>query len=325
MESSESVDQVAAAEAPAPVADNTKVKRKRSTRNLILRGVSALAALGLVYGCLRWDIVNSSGWAWAGFVTFLSLLCLREFYRLAIDCDIHPFRHLGYVAGPLWILATEWDLSGGAAMHGLKAAWCVVIFLCAGTMLLQLTRKTNDNALNNVSITIFGVIYCCMLPGITVHLRHLGMGPGSWPMHGVEFAVVCVFVSKVSDVGALLTGSRWGKHKLIPRLSPGKTKEGAFGGLMFSILLLQLMTYTEPNMALAGIGRGWLVVLSFLLAAGGLAGDLIESAFKRNSQRKDAGAGVPGFGGMLDLTDSMMIASPVMYFFLIVFGAEYVQ
>lgn len=305
---------------------NTQVKRKRSTRNLILRGFSALAALALIYCCLRWDVVNASGWAWAGLVALLSVFCLREFYRLSCDCDQQPFSVLGYVAGPLWVLAQEWDLSGGSAKYlAFDASWGVFLALVTGSMLLQLTRRSNDNALTNVAATLLGFIYCAVLPGLVVHLRHLHFPPGGWPMHGVEFAVVCIFVSKVSDVGALLTGSRWGKHKLIPRLSPGKTWEGAAGGLMFSVLLLQFMILTAPWMALARLGRPTLVLLSFLLAAGGLAGDLVESAFKRNSRRKDAGAGVPGFGGMLDLTDSLMVASPVMYFFLVICGAEYVR
>ena len=305
---------------------NTQVKRKRSTRNLVLRGASALAALALIYGCLRWDVTHASGWAWAALLAALSVFCLREFYRLAIDCDTQPFTLLGYVLGPAWVLAQEWDLSGGSAEHlKVGTSWLVFLFACVGSMLLQLTRRSNDNALTNVAATLFGLIYCAMLPGLSVHFRHLQLGAGGWPMHGVEFAVVCIFVSKVSDVGALLTGSRWGKHKLIPRLSPGKTREGALGGLLFAVFLLQFMTWTEPGMALARLPWWMLVALSTLLAAGGLAGDLIESAFKRNSRRKDAGAGVPGFGGVLDLTDSLMVASPVMYFFLVIYGAEYVK
>lgn len=315
------------AETAAPDTDSgTKVRRKRSTRNLVLRAGSALAALASVYYCMRWDVTNASGWAWAGLVAAFSIPCLREFYRLAQDCDVRPFTLFGYVVGPVWILASEWDLSGGAAAAlGGEVAWPLFLFICCGPMLLQLTRKSNDTALTNVSVTVFGVVYCCFLTGLGVHLRHLALRPGGWPMDGAEFVVVCIFVAKVSDVGALLTGSRWGKHKLIPRLSPGKTWEGALGGLVFSILLLQFMTLTAPDMALAQLGRPKLVLLSVLLAAGGLAGDLIESAFKRSSRRKDAGAGVPGFGGMLDLTDSLMIATPVMYFFLVLCGAEPVQ
>ncbi|MCC8181138.1 MAG: phosphatidate cytidylyltransferase, partial [Planctomycetes bacterium] len=112
---------------------------------------------------------------------------------------------------------------------------------------------------------------------------------------------------------------------MIPRLSPGKTWEGALGGLLFSVFLLQFMTWIEPRMALASLGRGVLLLLSILLAIGGMAGDLIESAFKRSSQQKDAGTGVPGFGGILDLTDSLMIAAPIMYFFLLACGARYIH
>ncbi|MCL2000419.1 MAG: phosphatidate cytidylyltransferase, partial [Planctomycetes bacterium] len=222
--------------------------------------------------------------------------------------------------------ATEWELSGGSGRWlGFGATLPVLVLAMVAAMLLQLTRRSNDHALANVSITVFGIFYCSGLLGLTLHLRHLELRPGGWPMEGVEFVVVCIFVSKVSDVGALLTGRRWGRHKLIPRISPGKTWEGALGGLAFSVLLLQFMIWTAPFMALARFEFWKLLLLSFLLAAGGLAGDLIESVFKRNSQRKDAGAGIPGFGGTLDLMDSIMLAAPVMYFFLLICGAGYVQ
>ena len=305
-------------------APNDKEKRKRSTKNLALRAVSALGALSLIYFCLRWDVVNQSGLAWAGLIAFSAIPCLREFYRLAIACGIKPFTWMGYIAGPLYVVCQELDLSGiSGRWLPVPGAWLILIAACVGTMLLQLTRKTNDDALTSVAMTLWGIGYCAVLPGLGIHLRHLQLSPGGWPLQGMEFVVVCIFIAKVSDVGALLTGSRWGKHKLIPRLSPGKTWEGALGGLIFSIMLLQFMVLTNPDMALAQLGTPLLLLLSFLLAAGGLAGDLIESAFKRNSRLKDAGTGVPGFGGMLDLMDSLMVATPVMYFFLLLCGAKY--
>ncbi len=304
-------------------------KPKRKIGNLVLRVASALAALAVSYGCLRWDVVHSSGWAWAGLLAVFSLLCLREFFRLAVECDIRPFTAIGLVCGPLWILCQEWELSGESARRlAVSPSWLLFLFAATAAMLLQLTRRTNDNALVNVAATILGIVYCSVLPGLSVHFRHMQLGEagrGGWPMHGIEFVIVCIFITKVSDVGALLVGSNWGKRKLIPRLSPGKTWEGAIGGLLFSVFLLQFMAFTSPWMALAQLGWAGLALLSVLLAASGLAGDLIESAFKRNSRRKDAGTGVPGFGGVLDLTDSLIVASPVFYFFLLVCGAEYVQ
>ncbi len=304
-------------------------KKKRSLNNLLLRGISAIAVLGILYLGLHWDVIHGQGWAWTAIIAAFSVLGLREFYRFAKNCDMNPFTWLGYLTGPLFVFAQEWWLSGESGRFlTFNPAFGVFLFLTVGAMLLQLTRKTNDNALMDVSVTIFGFIYCAVLPAMSQHLRHLaypGVGAEAWPMHGVEFTIVAIFVAKVSDVGALLTGSRWGKRKLIPRLSPGKTWEGALGGLLFSIFLLQFMALTNPNLALHRVGYGWMAILSFLLVAGGLAGDLIESAFKRNSRRKDAGRGVPGFGGILDLTDSLMVALPLMYFFLVLSGAEYVK
>ncbi len=296
----------------------------RKRRNLLLRAGSALATLIVIYFCLTWDLSHSSAWAWTILMAVFSALCLREFYRLASTCGAFPFTLFGCFCGPLYLLALEWDLSRGSVAAGLpmEAADLVLSVAILGSMLLQLTRKTNETALASVGITIFGVLYCAYLPGFILTMRHMAFDAAVWPMHGVEFIIVCIFISKVSDVGALMTGSRWGKTKLIPRLSPGKTWEGAIGGLLFSILLLQLMSWTDPELSLNRLGGGVLILLSVLLAVGGLAGDLIESCFKRNSLMKDAGTGVPGFGGILDLTDSLMVTGPLMYYFLLIFGAR---
>ncbi len=314
---------------PAPPQPGEGDPKKRALSNLVLRGISAIAVIGILYLGLHWDVVHGYGWAWAGIIAVFSVLGLREFYRFATNCDMSPFIWLGYIAGPVFVFAQEWGLSGASKRYlTFDPAFGVMLLFTVGAMLLQLTRKTNANALIDVSVTIFGFIYCAVLPAMSQHLRHLafpGVGAEGWPMHGVEFTIVCIFVAKVADVGALLTGSRWGKRKLIPRLSPGKTWEGALGGLLFSVFLLQFMALTNPHMALHRVGYAWMALLSLLLAIGGLGGDLIESAFKRNSRRKDAGRGVPGFGGILDLTDSLMVAQPLMYFFLVLFGAEYVQ
>lgn len=291
-------------------------------RNLVLRGVSALATLAVVYFCLVWDLTNSSAWAWTLLMAVFSAFCLREFYRFASASDTSPFAWFGIVVGPVYIIALEADLSGAASSLPVSAAGLALALTVLGSMLLQLTRKTNETALASVGVTIFGVLYCGFLPGFILRMRHMALGPDGWPMHGVELVIVCIFIAKVSDVGALVTGSRWGKRKLIPRLSPGKTWEGAFGGLLFSVFLLQFMSWTDPELSLNVLGKPTLLLLSVVLAAAGLAGDLVESCFKRNAMMKDAGTGVPGFGGLLDLTDSLMVAGPVMYYFLVLCGVR---
>ncbi|MDR0363185.1 MAG: phosphatidate cytidylyltransferase [Planctomycetota bacterium] len=309
-------DTPAAGNAPPPT------PAPKRTRNLLLRAGSAVTVIALLYLSLRWDLRNGSCWAWAILMAFGSIFCLREFYRLVVMCGFFPFSWFGIAMGPLWALALEWDLSGGSPPF--DASTFVMVVMVLGSMLLQLTRKSNNMALGSVALTIFGFIYCCWFPGFVIHIRHLAFTPAGWPMDGVEFVLACVFLTKVSDIGALLVGSKWGKHKLIPRLSPGKTWEGAAGGLLFSALLMQFMVWTNPAMALARLGWPRLLLLSFLMFLIGLFGDLVESCFKRNSRMKDAGAGVPGFGGMLDLVDSVFLTLPVMYYFLLLHGAKYV-
>ncbi|MDR3210870.1 MAG: phosphatidate cytidylyltransferase [Planctomycetota bacterium] len=294
-----------------------------SRKNLILRFASTFAVLALVYLSLRWDLESGGGWYWTILIILVSVLCLREFYRLASASGVQTFAWLGLAAGPLWLLALEWDLSrpGGLGNRPALASLVLVIFLLA-SMILQLVRRDNQHALASVGVTVLGFLYCSFLPGFIIRQRHLALPGGNWLVQGMEFVVVCIFVTKVSDVGALLAGRRWGRHKLIPRLSPGKTWEGAVGGVVSSVLLLQFMAWTDPGLALNALGRGNLVLLSLLLALAALAGDLVESCFKRNSRMKDAGSGVPGFGGILDLADSLIVAAPLMYLFLLAYGAS---
>ena len=296
-------------------------------RNLILRGASALATLAILHLCLVWDLRQPGAWGWAVLMAVFSCLALREFYRFAEACGTEPFSRFGYAIGILWMLALEWDLSGGSARakFPVQATDATMALAVVGPMMLQLARKSNQSALANVGMTVFGFLYCAYLPGYILRMRHLAFDPAEWPMQGVEFVVVCVFVAKVADVGALMTGNSWGRRKLIPRLSPGKTWEGAAGGLAFSLILLQLMSWTDPELCLNRLGGGMLLILSFILALAGLGGDLIESCFKRSSRMKDAGAGVPGFGGVLDLADSLILAGPVMFYFLLACGAREIR
>jgi phosphatidate cytidylyltransferase len=301
----------------------TLEKRKGLSSNLALRAFSSLAALFLAYAALRRDLIqaDSGNWGAALLAAGIGVACLREFYRMARADGSRPFSAAVYVLGPLWLLASEWELSGGTPLNVnlvLPAAAAIIV------MLLQLTRKSNDNAIANVAVTLFGLIYCFLLPGVFLHLLRLELAPGGWPMDGIEFMTVCVFAAKAADVGALMIGGRWGRSKMIPRLSPGKTWEGAAGGLALSVVLLQFMVFTAPRMALARLGTGRLILLSLVLTAAGMAGDLAESAFKRGGRRKDAGSGVPGFGGMLDLVDSLILAAPAMYLFLLLCGARHV-
>jgi phosphatidate cytidylyltransferase len=129
----------------------------------------------------------------------------------------------------------------------------------------------------------------------------------------------CVFyfilVTKCSDMGAYLTGSAIGRHKMIPRVSPGKTWEGFVGAILCSTAA----SFGFARLArheLAFLSPAHAVVLGVILGVAAVLGDLVESLFKREAAVKDSGRWFPGIGGILDLIDSLLFNAPLMYLYL---------
>lgn len=164
-----------------------------------------------------------------------------------------------------------------------------------------------------LAATALVLLYIGLLLSFAVQLRFAGP-QGSWGLAALVSLLVAV---KLSDIGAYAVGRLIGRHKLAPRLSPGKTIEGAGGGLLFStcgawltlvVLWPAISTTTTPPV------KTW-QWLGFGLSVGvaGMLGDLAESLLKRDLGRKDSSDWMPGFGGVLDLVDSVLVAAPVAY------------
>ncbi len=162
------------------------------------------------------------------------------------------------------------------------------------------TRRT----FNRAFITAYLVLPACVI----LDLR--------WSL-GTNALLVTFLVPKLGDVGAYLTGSLIGKHKMTPTLSPKKTWEGFFGGLIVSMLTAVAINFLgrEPLFK-----NGVLEAMAFGLIVGlaGVFGDLFESMLKRDAMTKDASQSVPGFGGVLDVVDSVLFAAPVAYLFFLI-------
>jgi phosphatidate cytidylyltransferase len=126
-----------------------------------------------------------------------------------------------------------------------------------------------------------------------------------------------VFVVKSSDIGAYAVGTLFGRHKFSPRVSPGKTWEGAGGALVAAVASALAFAAGFDIMSWQ-----WAIAFGFFSACVGQAGDLAESMLKRDAQRKDAANKVPGFGGILDIIDSPLAAAPFAYlFFMLLRGS----
>lgn len=197
---------------------------------------------------------------------------------------------------------------------GLAASSLVV--LCAE----MLRYRTPGSATTRLALAIFAIAYAGGLMGFVVQLRLLRGGPwgedGRW---GLLALVSLVVVVKSSDSGAYIVGRLVGRTKMAPVLSPGKTWEGTAGGFAFAAVAT-LLTFGPLSKALgcepSRDGLAWLsgcVAYAVLVGAAGVAGDLAVSLLKRDAQTKHSSTWMPGFGGVLDLLDSILFAAPVAF------------
>jgi phosphatidate cytidylyltransferase len=154
--------------------------------------------------------------------------------------------------------------------------------------------------------TLLGTLYV----GLLVYIYLLRTLEGGWTW--ISFMLAGTWAS---DTAAYFTGRLLGRHRLSPALSPGKTVEGALGGLAGSTLAAGVYYRVDP---FAPLHR--LLILGFLVGLAAVFGDLVESAFKRQAGVKDASDLIPGHGGMLDRFDSMLFTAPLVYYFARVFN-----
>ena len=178
---------------------------------------------------------------------------------------------------------------------------------------MQLARRDGSSAIYNFSGTIAGIIYVAWFFGFVAQITYFdATGHGWW----LYFAMT-ILVTKGTDVGAYIVGVLVGRTPLAPRISPKKTVEGAAAGLVVGIAAGVACAAWLPLPRELALWRG--AVVGAVLSIVGQFGDVAESVLKRDAGVKDSGARLPGLGGILDVIDSMLFATPLMYFFM-VFG-----
>lgn len=211
-------------------------------------------------------------------------------------------------AGVLAVLLSNWAYPVLAIE---PASWNPVATVFAAAViavfLYEMARYREPfGAVTRLALTVFAVAYLGLLPSFFLKLRWLP----EWSGLALTLAV---FVPKVGDIGAYFTGRFLGKRQFSPRLSPKKTWEGFFGGLAASVATAVGLSFAGPVFR-----HGLPEAVGFGLAVGlaGVLGDLGESLIKRDRQTKDAAQSIPGFGGLLDVIDSVLFAGPVAYWWL---------
>ena len=213
-------------------------------------------------------------------------LCCSEFYRMMRMAGRMPNELIGLIASLAFPIASSFSyVWTGAAVY---------VFVTAVGIRYVLTPRAN---VSDVAVTIFGPLYTSLLFTAIIYFR----GTDSSMLGGV-FTFAVMLSIWANDAFAYIVGTRFGKHKLAPKISPNKSWEGFFGGMIGSVLIwvlisvLKLSSLTIPAAIITGIVCGVF----------GVFGDLFESRIKRSVGVKDSGNLMPGHGGMLDRSDSML-------------------
>lgn len=268
----------------------------------------AVAAIGIPVAV---SAVYAGRWILGALLTLIAVIAALEFRRMAARKEGHPLRLLmaGGAAGFV-LLATLFP-SGGAAGAGF-AGWTALLVLATATAAIW-ARGVTGQPLLAISTTVLGAVYTGGLLAYGLFLRHLPGVQGAW--HGTALLFAPVLITWVSDTCAYFAGRRWGRRKLIPKVSPGKTVEGSIGALVgsvlaaaaYTVLLSRFPTYRITLIEAIGFG--------LMISVAAQVGDLAESLLKRDAGFKDSGALLPGHGGALDRFDSLLFTLPIAYAF----------
>jgi phosphatidate cytidylyltransferase len=212
----------------------------------------------------------------------------------------------------LWNYLGEGLLSWQAAIS--LMGWpLVALAICTLIVFINEMRlfEKPGRATAHMAASFFALIYVGLLFSFLIQLRLTG---------GIGSLALLIVVVKMGDTGAYFTGRLLGRHKMTPVLSPGKTVEGAIGAIFFACLSAWLCGYLIfPLLDADCFAKpGWIwIIYGLFIGIAGMLGDLAESLIKRDAGRKDSSTWMPGFGGVLDVLDSLLFAAPVGWLFWI--------
>lgn len=270
--------------------------------------MNKVVATRLRYGSILVAVVTALFWSdlhlWEGgpsalVVSLLALAAQAEFYMMAKGDGREPSLPLGLGMGGVWLAATAFGYASPELLVGLIMALLLVAVL----------GRKPEGASDRLGITMLGFLAVPFLLSQLIALR--GM-PDGW-----AWLIFVVAVSKTGDSAAFFVGSFFGKHKLIPEVSPNKSWEGAFASLGGAALAGWIVAITCFD-----ISPAWTLWLPAAVVAnlGAQFGDLSESLLKRSFRTKDSGGLLPAFGGTFDLVDSFLLAAPALHLYLVQFA-----
>lgn len=244
-------------------------------------------------------------------VTFVAIMALWEYYQIAIIKGFRPLTRVGIISSIIYLLAAFCSTQIEAA-KALPEFVLIFIFLY---FFVHYFFVPDSTPMVNIAVTLFGFIYVTLMLGYVIYINYFF--PVDHIQDGRWWLFYLLAVTKMTDVGGYIIGRKFGKTPLAVQISPKKTREGALGGMIFAIstsLLFYGITYlfSSELMQLTVWKSLWLGALIGFIAQ---FGDLAESLLKRDAGIKDS-SDIPGLGGVLDMVDSLIFTTPLLYVFL---------
>jgi phosphatidate cytidylyltransferase len=242
----------------------------------------------------------------AGVIAALAGIAVWEYVQLAQAKNFHPNLKLMIIVAVIEVFAFYF-----AQRHVAIAQLPLIILFLSVIAFFLAHFRHSYKALAQVAIELFGVCYAaiplCFMLGI-LYPYHVDQD-GRW------WLAYLIVVTKITDVGGYFVGRLWGKRKLAPLLSPKKTVEGAVAGFFCAVLASILCGILGRGVNGFNLGIWQSLWLGALIGILGQIGDLAESLLKRDAFVKDSNS-LPGLGGILDMTDSLLLTTPVVYFYV---------
>jgi phosphatidate cytidylyltransferase len=230
---------------------------------------------------------------------------------------LHEYYHLASRGGEVQGLAAAAATLAAFyfGRHDLVVA--IIAALVIAELLVQLFTRARDEDFTEMlpvaATRVFGVLYVAALGGYIIAIRLIESQ--KVPQLAAKLLTLFFIVIFAGDTGAYYTGRAIGRRRLAPRVSPGKTVEGAIGGLVGNVIAALIAHFTFfPELKIVHA-----VPLALVMGVLGITGDLCESMLKRGARAKDAGNLIPGHGGLLDRLDSMLFNAPLLYYFYLIF------
>lgn len=278
-------------------------------KNLVVRTLSGLVLAAVVLGAIVW-----SQWSFGALLAVLLVGGMYEFYTLAGKQGNAPQRVVGLVAGIVLFALNLAFVSDdireilGVARQAFGCGLAFLLLLLPAMFICELYRR-GENPASGIGTTLMGVCYVALPLSLMCYIPILGSDTWNpWVM------VAYIFIIWANDVFAYLVGMTFGRHRLCERLSPKKSWEGFFGGLAGAVATGLAAAYAlDTNYWVWG-------GLALVASLSGVAGDLVESMFKREAGVKDSGQVIPGHGGVLDRFDALLLSAPYVFLYLLLVG-----